>query len=220
MTIVEKKIVMISDTHARHKQVSVPDGDVLIFAGDLMTCGRKFTEITDFAQWFSAQPHKTKIVIAGNHDRLFQVNPLICSREFSEDVIYLQDTEVIVDGLKYYGSPWQPCFYDWAFNAQRGADIKRYWDLIPEGTDVLVTHGPPYGILDHMSEGYDAFKPLGCEELLKAVERVKPRLHIFGHIHSGYGDDTNGQTIFVNASICDEEYRAVNEPRVITLRKD
>jgi Icc-related predicted phosphoesterase len=220
MTIVEKKIVMISDTHARHKQVSVPDGDVLIFAGDLMTCGRKFTQITDFAQWFSAQPHKTKIVIAGNHDRLFQVNPLLCSREFSEDVIYLQDTEVIVDGLKYYGSPWQPAFFDWAFNAQRGADIKRYWDMIPEDTDVLITHGPPYGILDQMYEGYDAFKHLGCEELLFAVARVKPRLHVFGHIHSGYGDDTNGQTIFVNASICDEEYRPVNEPRVITLRKD
>jgi Icc-related predicted phosphoesterase len=218
--MIEKKIVMLSDTHSQHKNVSVPDGDVLIFAGDLMTCGRKFTEVTDFAQWFSAQPHKTKIVIAGNHDRLFQVNPMLCSREFSPDVIYLQDTEVNVDGFKYYGSPWQPWFYNWAFNAQRGADIKRYWDMIPTGTDVLITHGPPHGILDQMHTGYDAFKHLGCEELTKAVERIRPMLHVFGHIHSGYGDDVNGLTVFVNASICDEQYRPVNSPRVITLRKD
>jgi len=91
---------------------------------------------------------------------------------------------VIIEGVKFYGSPWQPRFFDWAFNLDRGEEIKKKWDLIPMDTDVLITHGPPYGILDLTHEG----EKVGCEELMKAVLRVQPKIHIFGHIHEAYGE--------------------------------
>src|ERR1700722_2905947 len=141
------KIVALSDTHAEHREVTVPDGDVLIFAGDFMTCGRRYAEVQSFGKWFSEQPHKHKILVAGNHDRLMQRDLKLCLSEF-KDVHYLQDSNVVIDGIKFYGSPWQPWFYDWAFNVNRGPDIKKYWDKIQSNTDVLITHGPPYGILD------------------------------------------------------------------------
>ena len=130
-------------------------------------------------------------------------------------IMYLEDSGVEIKGLKIYGSPHQPTFFDWAFNVRRGK-LKQYWDRIPEGLDILITHGPPKGILDQ-SEPHLGSEHLGCDELMAAVERVKPKLHVFGHIHGGYGKVGYVNTTFINASICDEQYRPTNQPWVIEL---
>ena len=180
-----------------------------------MTCGRKFYEVTDFANWFCNQPHKHKILVAGNHDRLMESHLSQCIKEF-HDIAYLQDSKCQIDGIRFYGSPWQPWFYDWAFNAQRGPEIKKYWDRIPQDTDVLVTHGPPKGHGDLTAYRYGNER-VGCEELSIAVQVIRPKVHIFGHIHNGYGIEKTPNTAFHNVSICDEEYIRANEPQVIEL---
>jgi predicted phosphohydrolase len=181
---------------------------VLIHAGDWMNSGRTQREARDFAEWWNAQPHVYKIFIGGNHDRYLQADkPLILS--FFTDGIYLEDSAVTLDGVKFYGSPWTPEFYDWAFMYPRG-DGDKYWSKIPDGVDVLITHGPPMGTLDTSVEFGAA---LGCKELAERVAELRPRAHIFGHIHGGYGIDG----ISHNVSICNESYRPVNQPHVIDL---
>jgi hypothetical protein len=137
-----------------------------------------------------------------------------------DGVIYLEDNERTVAGLRIYGSPWQPEFYSWAFNLPRGPELKAKWDMIPDGLDILVTHGPPLGHGD-MTFGYDGRMPkgsVGCADLKDAVFRAKPKLHIFGHIHSGYGVTEEGGTKFVNASSCNENYDALNKPIVMDYK--
>jgi Icc-related predicted phosphoesterase len=204
------RIVCISDTHNR--EISVPDGDLLIHAGDATMNGTP-EEIREFNAWFSALPHEHKIFIAGNHDWLFETQPAAAQKLLDESVIYLQDSGANIDGHNIYGSPWQPRFYDWAFNLNRGSEMAEKWELIPAQTDILITHGPPNRILDFTMQGDHA----GCEELIKKVEEIRPRVHIFGHIHEGYGTLEKSGTRFVNASNCDEGYRLVNPPIVFEL---
>jgi Icc-related predicted phosphoesterase len=204
------RIVCISDTH--NQKVTVPDGDLLIHAGDATLQGT-VDEIIEFNAWFSALPHKHKIFIAGNHDWLFQLQPAIARSLLDKGVVYLQDSSTVVEGLNIYGSPWQPRFYDWAFNLNRGSEMAEKWELIPAQTDILITHGPPNRILDLTMQGDHA----GCEELIKKVEEIRPRVHIFGHIHEGHGTLEKSGTRFVNASNCDEGYRLVNAPIVFDL---
>jgi Icc-related predicted phosphoesterase len=215
-------LVAISDTHMRHREVEVPDGDVLVFAGDFMTCGRKFSEVQSFASWFSNRPHKYKIMIAGNHDFFMEHSLNTCLAQFANNVIYLQDSGCEIKGWKFWGSPYQPGFCNWAFNVPRGEAIKRHWDLIPDDTDVLVTHGPPQYFCDSMGSLYEGGTwtdaHVGCEELTLAVGRVKPKIHIFGHIHNGYGTDKTKYTEFHNVSICNEAYVPTNAPHVIQLK--
>ncbi len=156
------KIIALSDTHGYYSQVEVPDGDVLVFAGDATAHGRPI-ELTLFLEWFEEFPHPHKIVIAGNHDRCYEVEPKFARAHFAS-AIYLQDEEVIIDGIKFYGSPWTPEYYNWAFMLPRGPAIADKWKLIPEDTDVLITHGPPHGILDTRINTTVA---TGCEELFK-----------------------------------------------------
>jgi len=207
------RIVCISDTHGQHPKLGVPDGDVLIHAGDFMAFGDTPREIVDFNQWLGKQPHRHKIVIAGNHDLMFERHPG-AARELLDNAIYLENSGTEVEGLKIWGSPVQPEFNNWAFNVARGAAIRRYWEMIPDSTDVLVTHGPPFGMLD---KPHPSTPHLGCEELAKAVERIKPRLHIFGHIHGGHGQLTANGMCFVNASVVNEAYRLVHEPQVVEI---
>jgi Icc-related predicted phosphoesterase len=202
------KIVAISDTHGLHWSLNIPDGDVLVHAGDLTDRGI-MQEVEDFNTFLGTLPHPHKIVIAGNHDFCFEDYRMDCEDVLTNS-IYLQDQEVIIDGVKYYGSPWQPWFYDWAFNLERGPEIRAKWDLIPEDTDVLITHGPPFGIGDLTTRGENT----GCQDLLKVVERIKPAVHIFGHIHEGFGISYNEVTTFINASTCDQLYLPVNKPVV------
>ena len=204
------RIVCISDTHGRHDRLAVPDGDILVHAGDLSVRGER-EEIESFDRWLGTLPHPHKVLIAGNHDFAFQDVP--GARTWITNALYLQDEAAVVAGLRFYGSPWQPRFFDWAFNLSRGAELRAVWDMIPAGIDVLVTHGPPAGFLDETDDG----RQVGCADLLEAVQRVQPRLHVFGHIHEAYGERTEGRTVFVNACSCDLRYRPVQPPIVVEL---
>ena len=207
------RIVCISDTHGQHAKLSVPDGDILIHAGDFMAFGDTPKEIADFNHWLGKQAYWFKIVTAGNHDLMFERHPG-AARELLGNAIYLENSGIEVAGLKIWGSPVQPEFNNWAFNVARGEAIRGYWKMIPAGTDVLVTHGPPFGVLD---KSHPSSAHLGCEELAKAVEQIKPRLHVFGHIHGGYGSITGDGTRFVNASVVNEAYQLIHQPQVVEI---
>lgn len=200
------KLVLISDTHGY--QMPLPDGDILIHAGDLTGNGT-FYAVQRELDWLNRQPHRHVVIIAGNHDFAFE-NARINDELTFGRIIYLENSLVEIEGIKIYGSPVQPRFMDWAFNVDRGPAIRKYWDRIPNNVDVLVTHGPPMGILDQASP-YHNSEHLGCEELALAVDRVKPRLHMFGHIHGGRGYKKFNGTEFFNASMVNEPYHPVHE---------
>ena len=210
------KIVCISDTHGKHNELDydLPEADMIIHSGDVSNRGR-IDEINQFTEWFSNLPYKYKIFIAGNHD--FGFEEIRHSNEIGisipHGIIYLQDEMVEIEGVKIYGSPWQPRFYDWAFNVDRGAAIAQKWDLIPEDVDVLITHGPPFGILDDTIQG----QRVGCEDLYMKVTKVKPKYHIFGHIHYGYGTRIMEDTTYINASSLGERYEYRNKPIVFYI---
>jgi Icc-related predicted phosphoesterase len=188
------RIVAMADTHNEHARLVVPDGDVLIHAGDLTGRGT-LPELEQVADWLRAQPHAHKVVIAGNHDFALQRNP-VTARALFHGLTFLEDGEATLAGLRIWGSPWQPWFHDWAFNARRGKEIDAKWKLIPEGLDVLVTHGPPAGFGDRCFDG----EAVGCADLLRHLGRVKPRLHLFGHIHEDRGEWQLGPTRLVNCT--------------------
>lgn len=200
----------ISDTHSTHDQMVLPDGDLLLHAGDATKRGDRH-EIEAFDRWLSAQPHRHRVVIAGNHDFAFEREAE--ARHWITGATYLQDEGMTIEGLRIWGSPWQPRFFDWAFNLDRGQPLREVWSRIPDDVDVLLTHGPPHGILDRTFRGED----VGCEELLAAVQRVRPRLHVFGHIHEAYGRLERDGTVFVNASSCDLSYAPTQAPIVVDL---
>jgi len=210
------KIVAISDTHLAHekRELTIPAGDLLIHAGDAALIGSE-EEIKAFSGWFLSLPHHIKIFIAGNHDRLFETDPERARGLLHPSIHYLQDSEVTIAGIRIYGSPWQPRFNDWAFNLERGKALKEKWDHIPPGIDILVTHCPPYGIGDT----YPGSGPIGCADLAKAVRRISPRYHIFGHVHHGHGVYTKRghRTIYVNAAILDEAYKPTHQAVVIEI---
>jgi len=207
------RIVAISDTHGlyTHMKHPIPEGDVLVHAGDITLHG-ELAEVSLFSEWLAQLPHKHKVIIAGNHDWVFQRRALF-ARDVLKGCTYLCDESTTIDGVVFYGSPWQPTFYNWAFNLDRGAPIKAKWDLIPDNTDVLITHGPPFEQLDIVPGG----ARVGCEDLTEAIARVRPKAHIFGHIHHSYGIKESGGVIYVNASICNEAYQPVNAPLVFDL---
>ena len=196
-------IVCVSDTHGRHDRVPVPDGDVLVHAGDLTLHG-SLDDVERFDDWLSTLPHRHKVVVCGNHDWCFQRTPAEARRRLRH-AVYLEDEAVVIEGLRFYGSPWQPWFLDWAFNLPRGPELAAKWALIPDDTDVLVTHGPPAGILDLTKRGD---RP-GCADLLDRVRAVRPKLHVFGHIHEAAEVERVGETLFVNASAYTAKSRAV-----------
>lgn len=208
------RLICISDTH--NQKIEIPNGDVLIHAGDATNDGT-IEELRAFSNWFKSLPHKTKIFVAGNHDVLFEKNRQLAESLFGDAVIYLQDSSVMVEGIKFYGSPWQPVFFEWAFCLPRGSALAEKWKLIPDDVEVLITHSPPHGILDAVphSEGE---RNEGCEELRKRIEKLrKLKLHIFGHIHEGYGSTEQFGIKFFNASICNGDYLPIHEPIVIDL---
>ena len=209
------RLVLASDTHDRHRGLAVPEGDVFIHAGDF-TMNGNLKAVAAFGAWIRALPHRYKVVIAGNHDWSFENAPATARqalRDGEDGLIYLQDSGVTLEGISFWGSPWQPWFYDWAFNLQRGPEIAAKWDLIPAGTGVLITHGPPMGILDLVPIGGH----VGCADLLERIGDIRPRVHAFGHIHEGFGVEEHGGTTFVNASICDRAYVPANPLRVVDI---
>lgn len=201
------KICIISDTHGQHYKFNIPKCDIFIHAGDFMNSGKYLDEIFTFNSWLKGVPAEHKLICGGNHDILFETHPDLAKKELSVGT-YLQNESITILGIKFYFAPQTPEFYDWAFNVPRGEKIKAYWDAIPEDTEILVTHGPPQGILDEIKPGSGG-QQLGCEELIKRVKQLpKLKYHIFGHIHgsSGIAPSIFGPT-FMNVSALDEKYR-------------
>lgn len=237
------RFVCVSDTHLHGRNPHgrkapnvldepLPAGDVLVHAGDFTMLGR-VAEVQAFDAWLAAQPFKHKLVIAGNHDLTFEPETYAetaaahngrlragdveevsqAARSALRSATYLEDSGVDIQGVRVYGSPWQPEFYDWAFNLPRGPALAEKWSRIPTGVDVLLTHGPPLGHGDLCSSGHRA----GCLDLLEAIQRVRPRYHVFGHIHEGYGGTTDGTTAFLNASTSNLQYKQRNPPLVFDV---
>lgn len=214
------RIVCLSDTHNCNGEFAVPDGDWLIHSGDATIRGTE-REVEEFLAWFSRLPHRHKIFIAGNHDWLYETQNQFARLLTSKfNIRYLQDSVAEIDGLKIYGAPWQPRFFDWAFNLNRGAELAEKWEMIPDDIDILITHGPPHGILDEVPTKF-GFENTGCERLRKRVEEIskfgKLKLHVFGHIHCGYGVRDEWGVKFVNASVCDESYEPIQPPLVVEI---
>lgn len=202
------KFVAISDTHCRHRGLKLPKGDVLLHAGDI-SYQSSLQEIKDFLEWFDQQPFTYKIFIAGNHDFFFERKKEALIRKLlPEGVLYLKEEAFIINGIKIWGSPYTPWFYRWAFNKKRGDALAKHWRLIPDDTDVLLTHGPVYGILDTVINEQHA----GDKDLLERVRQIKPAVHVCGHIHESYGMVKRHGTLFINACILNEAYEMTNKP--------
>lgn len=196
-----------------HKQLIIPEGDVLIFAGDMCGIGTE-KEIIDFNNWLGEQSCKYKIVVAGNHDGPLAEFPSNYKSNLLSNAYYLENSEVIIDGIKFYGSPITPTFCDWYFMANRGKEIQKYWNMIPNDTNVLIGHGMPYGILDFLVKANgDLGECVGDLDLLNKIKKLeKLKLYVGGHLHSGYGIFKQEGLTFINASNCNEEYEIVNKP--------
>lgn len=238
------RIVCVSDTHDTHRAMKYSLNDflvpnkmnILIHAGDVSNIGEQ-PDVTRFVSWFmSIRGFDNKIFIAGNHDFAFErinephhqgdfdwLKHLINEENLSQsDVTYLEDSFITIESpefsrpIKIYGSPWQPEFYNWAFNLPRdGDELFQKWNMIPEDTDILITHGPAFNVRDFVPRG----ESVGCKLLRDRIEVIKPALHVCGHIHHAYGVSLVGNTIYVNASICNERYYPVNKPIVIDLKE-
>jgi len=233
------KVVLISDTHGRHENIYVmkpgdsldnmetlyhitggvflpSEADAIIHGGDISMGGTEY-EIDKFLSWYSKLPYKHKIMISGNHDKLFEFQKGIAQELIKKypEITYLESQEVIIDGVKIYGEPRQPTFgYGWAFNVERGEKIKKFWDQIPDDVDILITHGPPYEILDMTMYG----GVVGCVDLLNRIKELKNlKLHCWGHIHEDAGKIEKDGVLFVNASVLNLRYQLQNLPVIVEI---
>ena len=231
------RIVCMSDTHGKHRDIPfLPPGDVLVHAGDFTKYGET-DAVVDLSRYFQQQKElfgfHDVLCVAGNHDMTFHedyyektwsrhirsFDPSV-TRQALQNCTYLEDSSTSISSqgnLTVHGSPWTPHFFNWAFNLKRGEALQEVWSKIPNGTDVLITHGPPHGRGDITLHSGN----FGCVNLLEEIQqRVKPRLHIYGHIHEGYGASFDGSTLYVNASSLDIGYEAINPCIVIDLPHD
>lgn len=229
------QITVISDTHTMHDKVVLAGGDILIHCGDLTWLGQPW-EVRSAMRWLSKQAYRYKIFIAGNHD--FGFEPVGVGRETTQvikrqafafrrmkvvkgleanykrwankyDLIYLFHEAINIEGINFFGSPWNPYYYDWAFQYHRFTDqATALWNQIPDNTDILITHTPPLGQLDRNLHG----ESVGCQALAHALARVAPKYHLFGHIHEGYGVKESEAITFINAAICNRRYEPLNAP--------
>lgn len=195
VSLLVPRIVAVADTHLYHDELVVPDGDVFVHAGDLCRRGT-LEELRRAIEVIRALPHPHKLLVAGNHDWSFVREPLEARALLGSEIHYLEDSELTLVGLRFWGSPWQPEFNQWAFNLPRGRPLAEKWSLIPEGLDVLVTHGPPAGFGDRVSTAGRQ----GCADLLARVRAVRPRVHLFGHIHDDGGSWTSEGVAFANVT--------------------
>lgn len=211
------RFVVISDTHGKHEEVSVPAGDILIHCGDISSHGDR-AEVERFLQWYSALPHKHKILVAGNHDHFIEKEPAEFQSVLPSSITYLQDEGVELEGVFIWGCPMTPKFYDWAFMADIGPELNVYWEKIPKNTDVLITHGPPFGIMDEVNHD-GVLTPAGCPNLRTKIAELRPAYHLFGHIHECYGQQDHDETRCINTSTMNEHYEIHNDPVVFDYSK-
>lgn len=220
------RIVAISDTHQLHSRVIVPEGDILVHCGDFTNRGTE-AAFKDFLTWFVSHPHEHKVFIPGNHEEGLDKGPSRQSRlaliqkfrDENPNLTYLENSWEYVNGIKFYGSPVTPWFFDWAWNTHRGPAIAAVWEQIPDDVEVLITHGPAYGVLDRVKEAMGRDPHQGCEDLLKRINDLKQlKLHLFGHLHLQGGQQTvvNG-VIRANAAICDDDYNTTHAPVVVEI---
>ena len=196
------RFVHLSDTHNQHHlMMDLPEADIIVHSGDISFAGSE-EEVVDFIQWFMLLPNKYKIFIAGNHDDcLFGAN----IDGLPENCFYLCNSSVTIEDFKFYGLPM---FMEDVIVGKYDEIIKK----IPDDTDILITHQPPYGILDFSENTH-----YGDRVLLQTVMQIHPRYHLFGHIHNACGIEKGKVTIFSNAAIVDDEYRLLNKPFVFDL---
>lgn len=197
------RVVAVSDTHDRHEQVTVPDGDVLIHAGDFTDDGSR-SSVAAFNDWLGTLPHDHKIVVAGNHEHVLDTAENGADAAvLLDNAHYLHDASVVIDGVTFWGSPWirrpWPAFLrSTAFAHPDEQALRSKQTSVPEDTDVLVTHGPPRGIGDHHTF---LFANAGSQALRDAIRRVSPQYHVFGHVHERYGRYHCDGTTFLNAAV-------------------
>lgn len=203
------KIHCISDTHNEYDKLNTLRCDLLLHAGDATNRGR-LEEIMRFLDWYAKQDARYKVFVPGNHDWGFQHNePLFREECEKRGIILLINQAVEIEGIKIYGAPQQPWFYDWAFNVQRGPEIKKFWDAIPDDTELLITHGPPAKILDWIPRSQER---VGCEDLWNRIVELKNlKMHLFGHIHASRGTLKFMDKLFVNAATVDDRHYVMSE---------
>jgi Icc-related predicted phosphoesterase len=211
-------IVAISDTHSYHRNIIVPDGDILVHAGDITWRG-ELEIIADFCNWWKELPHKNKIIVCGNHElgiRNEQKRNIALQMFDDTGSFYLEDKSARINNFYFYGSPWQPAFHDWEWNLPRNGDeLSQKWDMIPEDTNILITHCPPYGILDDTIQAGSQ----GCELLAKRLPQLTNlKVHIFGHLHRDGGKMVERDGVkFINAAVCTDYYKPENLPVVVEV---
>lgn len=218
------KIVAISDVHAKWQKLVIPECDILISCGDYSFKGEKHL-IRNFHEWLNKQDAGHIISLQGNHETWVEENfneAKEIATKACPAVHFIDEGLIELEGIKIWCSAITPFFHNWAWNRYRGEEIKQHWDRIPNDTDILVTHGPPYGILDETYYVDGSLKEhCGCQDLLEATKRIKPALHFFGHIHFHGGNQKhiNGVSYY-NASICDEMYQPTNPVTIVDFEKN
>lgn len=213
------QITFISDTHSKHNQITkdLPGGDIIIHCGDISSQGYKY-EIEEFCKWFDKLNYNNKIFIAGNHDFLFQEEADIAYQiTKSYNINYLQDTFIIVNDIKIWGSPWTPKFGHWAFMLPANElKLAEKWNNIVPDIDILITHGPAYNNLDQVIGRYEN---LGCNLLKNRIQNINPKIHVCGHIHSGYGYKINN-THYINAAVLNDQNIYTQKPLTVEWNKE
>ncbi|MDE6522699.1 MAG: metallophosphatase domain-containing protein [Muribaculaceae bacterium] len=197
------KILHLSDTHGcHHRLCNLPEADFLVHSGDFTMTGTE-SEALDFLNWLCDLPYKHKIFICGNHDDcLYDAN----IDGLDNNVHYLCNSGVEIDGIKFYGVPM---FMNDCITSRQNYNYAN----IPADTDILITHSPAYGILD-----FDDNTHYGLKTLLERITTIKPKFHLFGHIHSMHGISQKNGTFFSNGAIMNSDYTNLNMPNLIEIQ--
>ncbi len=220
------RVVFLSDTHGRHTEMDIPEGDVIIHGGDMTDKGTT-KEAIRFLHWFESLPHFYKVAIPGNHDLCFNPNLKMGNEEFRRAVqnftslrdlnMILYDQMCEIEGFRIWGSPYTPAYGSkWTFGIERGQPMRTHWSQIPATVDILVTHGPPKDILDTYYWNEESER-IGCEGLKEAVLAKRPRLHLFGHVHDSRGVTAEDSITFINGSIIRDDCDSLNPCWVIDI---